>query len=559
MSKVKETILDEDLEGLQKLMDIISLTILNENQTTADRDLARKLFMESCGLSSSRSIKQGDETLDKYRENLIKKRRREQQQAEHEDFKFEIKVLTMEDIENDQKLADIKIDDKIINVSGMSLINISKEWMNMDEASKKVALNKKYVDRDSSTPSVAMQIANSQYQSSSAEQRDNLVFVDSEKTLVDWESTLANLKIYVVQNGYSEKMVKSALLNMIRSVNNSDGEFYSNMSANEIARHLIKSSMRVDKTLVYKAQLFKVERTPGQPLSYAMERVRRLLDKIHPGPENWKLKESKLLTALLSFTDDKISSDLGKEIKKRRDNNIELDIDNLQDLVMKLEVRENIYPNQNLRYGRKFTNDQKDTLDLMHTYPEVEDDEEAQRRRKKILQDQATSTPDKKQIRNYTNQPSAEYLVPIPTRPSRPRTPVLPEIVLNDSNTADGYEGILVSEKRFYKFDLKNFDNRDRITIMSSDRQPNTPNHVVDLIMGHDDTAITTVQDFSRFKDQYRGACTSHINELKDRELAKETSSIKKAILALTVNHQKVLPSTIQTVIMIGQGQDPNH
>ena len=353
MNNLRETILDADLEGLSKLLDIISLTVLNNNPTLEDMAYARQLFTEACIQSSTRNIKKGEHSLNMYRDELRKKKQAEQEQAATEGFHFEFKVISMEEIKEDQILTDIRIDRILVNAAGMSLIGISKEWINMSKINQEKHINKKYVYKESNTPSVAFQIANPGFTSSSLEQRDNMVFIDETKKIPDWGSTLNNLKDYVQKNAYSEKMTSTALLNMIRSVTPGDEEFYRGMSANQIAEHLLQSAQKVDKLIIYRDQLKELERTPEQPLPFIMEKARMIIDKICTGPEEIQIRESKLLQALVSFVHDKIAENLQQEIRKRRDSNRRCDVTHLTELAMKIELRESLQPTSNLCFGRK--------------------------------------------------------------------------------------------------------------------------------------------------------------------------------------------------------------
>ena len=137
-----------------------------------------------------------------------------------------------------------------------------------------------------------------------------LIFLDIKTLMVDWRTSLDNLKRLSTDRHYTEQMMHACLLRLINKFIPEQTMLQKPKTSNEIAQFLLQLDSKVDKLSFYKQQLFTAQRNIGEELDAAMARFRSLLDKVYPEnvPENASYRENYLKTAILSFLPDSIAN-----------------------------------------------------------------------------------------------------------------------------------------------------------------------------------------------------------------------------------------------------------
>ena len=136
--------------------------------------------------------------------------------------------------------------------------------------------------------------------------------------MVDWRTSLDNLKRLSTDRRYTEQMMHACLLRLINKFIPEQTMLQKPKTSNEIAQFLLQLDSKVDKLSFYKQQLFTAQRNIGEELDAAMARFRSLLDKVYPEnvPENASYRENYLKTAILSFLPDSIANPILEDLKK---------------------------------------------------------------------------------------------------------------------------------------------------------------------------------------------------------------------------------------------------
>ena len=116
------------------------------------------------------------------------------------------------------------------------------------------------------------------------QESSQLSFLDSEKKMVDWVTTLANLNNMLTRKLYDENMLHRCLMRYINHYESAQTEYLKNMNCNAIANFLLSLNSRVDRTAHHKARLHASVRLPEEPLSAAVMKVRNIAMMIYPTP-----------------------------------------------------------------------------------------------------------------------------------------------------------------------------------------------------------------------------------------------------------------------------------
>jgi hypothetical protein len=116
------------------------------------------------------------------------------------------------------------------------------------------------------------------------QESSQLSFLDNEKKMVDWVTTLANLNNMLTRKLYDENMLHRCLMRYINHYESAQTEYLKNMTCNQIANFLLSLNSRVDRTAHHKARLQASVRLPEEPLSAAVMKVRNIAMMIYPTP-----------------------------------------------------------------------------------------------------------------------------------------------------------------------------------------------------------------------------------------------------------------------------------
>jgi hypothetical protein len=111
-----------------------------------------------------------------------------------------------------------------------------------------------------------------------------LSFLDSDKKMVDWVTTLANLNNMLTLKFYDENMLHRCLMRYINHYESAQTEYLKNMNCNQIANFLLSLNSRVDHTAHHKTRLHVSVGLPEEPLSAAVMKVRNNAMMIYPIP-----------------------------------------------------------------------------------------------------------------------------------------------------------------------------------------------------------------------------------------------------------------------------------
>jgi hypothetical protein len=144
-------------------------------------------------------------------------------------------------------------------------------------------------------------------------------YLDVQKYVPDWTTTLNNLKRLGQDRLYTEDMMKTCLLRLVNRFIPDQSQLIKNKTSNQIAKMLLKLDSRVDKMTNYRQQLFAAHRLPGEALQGAMTRFQNLLNIVYPPSEvgHASTRAEMLKTAIISFLPDCVAIPLTAEMQRR--------------------------------------------------------------------------------------------------------------------------------------------------------------------------------------------------------------------------------------------------
>jgi hypothetical protein len=194
--------------------------------------------------------------------------------------------------------------------------------------------------------------------SSAAQENCEIIFLDPGCQVVDWRSSLANLKRLGFDRRYTFPMMKTALLKIISRLYPEQIQLLHDKTANQIAVFLLKLDGRTDKLTLYRQQLLVFHRKAHEELSSALARLTNLVDKMYPEAEadNLPLRDQIFRTALISLTPDSIACPLIEDIKKASLNCTPLTLHEIRRIVLTAEKKANIVLTMQLTFGRPIKN-----------------------------------------------------------------------------------------------------------------------------------------------------------------------------------------------------------
>ena len=178
-------------------------------------------------------------------------------------------------------------------------------------------------------------------------------FLDERRSVVDWKTTIHNLKALATNSEYSYLMVKTALMNFVRMFRPVDQELLSKQNANEIARFLLKTTGTADRRLHHLERLEKASRGPEESLMEALSKVRLLVEQVYPGQGSARQRETIMLQALISFSDSVASNMVRKSVVSMQRLNRKPNLDRLIEQVMRYELENGRYPNKTLYMSKQ--------------------------------------------------------------------------------------------------------------------------------------------------------------------------------------------------------------
>jgi len=182
-----------------------------------------------------------------------------------------------------------------------------------------------------------------------------LIYLDVRNNVVDWRSSLDNLKRLSRDRLYTDTMMHSALIRIVNKFMPDQTQLLKPKTANQIAKFLLRLDSRVDRLSHYRQQLFTLERAPGEELNSALTKVMTLLDKVFPEDVegNAAHRENILKTAMLSFTPDFIAEPLLEDIKRAAAECTPYSVELLLETVLTAEQSFNVKTAVALKFGRQ--------------------------------------------------------------------------------------------------------------------------------------------------------------------------------------------------------------
>ena len=188
---------------------------------------------------------------------------------------------------------------------------------------------------------------------------NSITYEDKEKTKIDWETTLMNIKENGEKLGYSKKHFLKCLL---RIMNQHDDGMY--MSYKEetcperVANNLLSRYIGMNKKKLFENKLKSLTRTKGQPLREVMCQADiladRVLQKCKDPQEKTFRKHQIMLDALKSFSSEENARELMQAL---RGSSLSGDRPDIEELIDTVETAERINESSKPDKDRTFLNE----------------------------------------------------------------------------------------------------------------------------------------------------------------------------------------------------------
>jgi hypothetical protein len=123
------------------------------------------------------------------------------------------------------------------------------------------------------------------------------------QAIVDWTTTIPQLKRLFLARIYTEEMAKDCLMHLVQKFHPEQAILLRAQTANQIATHLLQLDSNRDKNTLHRQQLFRIIRTPEEDLSAALVKVQLCINANYPAndPAYTAHRSNTLRAAILSF------------------------------------------------------------------------------------------------------------------------------------------------------------------------------------------------------------------------------------------------------------------
>jgi hypothetical protein len=290
-------------------------------------------------------------------------------------FKWETEVLDLTELGDFQNKSNGKFNlpEYLHSAGSTRYIIENPAWTLLTDAEKSNPANsdQRFIKINDATPGNIRFISHPMLASVNQEFNSCAAYLDSKRTVVDWETTIKNLQTYSLQHEYSVSMIKSALIHLIRYFQPADEVYLSKLSATQIAQHLLRASRQIDKRTYHLEKLRQVTRLPTDSLQQAMSKFDLVLNSLF-GQDEFKVRKNLQTKALVSFIPDPMALEIYNQIKRLNEENKPLNIQYYIDHVTKYEKMNNIKLAVELTFDRKL-NDKSITFMNMQLSKEEED------------------------------------------------------------------------------------------------------------------------------------------------------------------------------------------
>ena len=144
-----------------------------------------------------------------------------------------------------------------------------------------------------------------------------LTFYGDSTTIVDWAETMEKLKALFKARIYTSEMAKICLMNMVHKYHPEQAAMLRQLTANQIATHLLLLDSNRDKKTYIRTQLYKVFRDPEEDLPAALAKAQLLINGVYPDndPAYTAQRQAAFRTAVLSFCHDTIAAGILEKIQ----------------------------------------------------------------------------------------------------------------------------------------------------------------------------------------------------------------------------------------------------
>ncbi len=182
-----------------------------------------------------------------------------------------------------------------------------------------------------------------------------LTFYGDSTTIVDWAETMEKLKALFKARIYTSEMAKTCLMNMVHKYHPEQAAMLRQLTANQIATHLLLLDSNRDKKTYIRTQLYKVFRDPEEDLPAALAKAQLLINGVYPDndPAYTAQRQAAFRTAVLSFCHDTIAAGVLEKIQHHQRFCLPLTDAEIRDYATKFEEHTHVRPTSRLLFGRE--------------------------------------------------------------------------------------------------------------------------------------------------------------------------------------------------------------
>jgi hypothetical protein len=207
------------------------------------------------------------------------------------------------------------------------------------------------------------------------QEHSEIIFLDKANSVIDWRSSLDNLKRLSTERTYTTDMMKACLLKIVSKYVPDQHKLLSDKTPNQIAEFLLRLDSKIDKMGYYRSRIFAASRLPSEDLQSALVKITNLLDTVYPPADaaNTPHRESILKIAILSFLPDEISVPLLADMQAAAQKCKALTYDQVRELAFAAEAHSLIKPTATLQFGRPIGSSPSPTyFQLNSMHPDAE-------------------------------------------------------------------------------------------------------------------------------------------------------------------------------------------
>lgn len=186
----------------------------------------------------------------------------------------------------------------------------------------------------------------------------SLIFLDSQRTIVDWTLSIPKLKTLGEDRIYDRDLMKSCLVRLVNTYHSDMTTVLSDKSADEIATFLIKLDSKRDKQLFYRSKLYSLQRNIHEDLQNALTKAQAIIDCIYPPTDltTASYRAAAYRIAIISFLPDQLAISLLAKLKHSQSICKPISDAELFTMAMEFEIFTKPTLTFPLQYGREINN-----------------------------------------------------------------------------------------------------------------------------------------------------------------------------------------------------------